>query len=322
MKSISLEEIAKKLASHQKIVFLSHTNPDGDTVGSVSALAYALKGAGKDICCLCDCDIPERLKFICGELYEKDISLSGEELIVSVDVAAPSMLGALDEKFSPIVDIQIDHHGKGIPFGKASYVDASAAAAGEIVFQLLTYMQLTSNIKAISSIYAAIASDTGCFKYSNTTAQTHMSAAYLLSLGVNSAEINEALFDTVSFESLSVYPLFLENCKVMYDGKVNLVLVTNKVKKKYSLKDSDLDELSAIARKVGGAELGIVIRQKDGSDCEYKVSMRSRAPISCSDICSKLGGGGHLRAAGATFFADAPENALESVLTLLSQYFK
>lgn len=311
MNTITTEKTAERLKEAENIILLSHTNPDGDTVGSVSALAYALKETGKSITCLCDTDIPERLRFICGDLYKKDYALSGNELIVSVDVASPEMLGALREKFEKLVEIRIDHHKKGTDFAKYNYVDADASAAGEIVFEILTCMKLTSCKKAISALYASIASDTGCFKYSNTTAKTHMIAAYLISLGANNGDINEALFESVSMRSLSIYPLFLKNNRVLQNGRVNLVTVTNHEKSELGLADSDLEELSSLSRQVNGADLGIVLRQKDGNDTTFKVSMRSRKSVNCANIAAFLGGGGHVRAAGATINADSIESALK-----------
>jgi len=322
MNNITIEGIAERIRQHRKFILLSHTNPDADTVGSVVALAHALKKNGNTVNCLCDCDIPDRISFIGKEFYSKDCSVHGDELIISVDVASPSMLGSLCEKFESIVDIRIDHHGKGGNFGKFNYVEPSAAAAGEIIFELLTYMQMINDAKVISSLYAAIASDTGCFRYSNTTAKTHMTAAYLLSLGAPASDINEALFETVSFSSLSIYPLFLESCQAIYNGRVNLITVSNEAKRRYGLCDSDLEELSSLSRQAGGAQLGIVIKQRDNSDKEYKLSMRSRKQINCSEIAAYFGGGGHIRASGATIYADSPEKATEAVIVALEKFFR
>ena len=322
MNNITLEDISKVLRAHSRFVIISHTNPDGDTVGSVSALASALRSIGAEVLCLCDCDIPQRLSFIADKSYAKDCDLRGDELIISVDVASSQMLGALKDKFADKVSIRIDHHGKGEDFAKFNYVDPSASAAGEIIFDLLASMNLLSIPSSIAGIYAAIASDTGCFRYSNTTAKTHMTAAYLLTLGAPQSEINEALFETVSMESLSIYPMFIENCTSLFDGSVNLVSITNECKKRYGVVDSDLEELSSLSRQVGGAKLGIVIRERDSKDGEFKLSMRSRKPLNCSQIAEYFGGGGHLRAAGATITAPDMEQAKALVIEALHKFIK
>ena len=163
---------------------------------------------------------------------------------------------------------------------------------------------LADRHKTPFAIHAAITSDTGCFKYSNTTAKTHMSAAYLISLGAAHAEIDEALFDTVTFGELGIYPLFLDNCRSLCGGRVTLVSISNEEKEKRGMKDTELDELSSLTRKINGTYLGIVLKQVDGSDDKFKVSMRSRAQVDCSVICAALGGGGHVRASGATITAE------------------
>ncbi len=317
--NITAEKAAEKIKKAKNIILLSHTNPDGDTVGSVCALAYALTECQKKVTCLCDSDIPERLRFICGDLYKKDCALTGDELIISVDVASPEMLGALSEKFAPLTKIRIDHHKKGSDFAEFNLVDSDASSAGEIVFEILSILKLTSCQRAISALYASIASDTGCFKYANTTAKTHMIAAYLISLGADHSEINEALFENLTLKSLEIYPLFLKNLKTLYSGRVNLVNVTNDEKASLGLVDSDLEELSSLSRQLNMASLGIVLRQKDGTFDTFKVSMRSRKGVNCSNIASYLGGGGHIRAAGATIKASNIEEAEKILLEALEK---
>ena len=312
MNNTSIGQIIDILKEKDDFVLLSHTNPDGDTVGSVTAFYLMLRKIGKRVRCLCDKKIPKRLYFICGDIYDDNYCISDSEYVISLDVASEIMLGENLENAAGRVDLRIDHHAKGSDFAKLNYVEPGASSCGEIVFDICAAMELTDPAIA-SAVYAAIASDTGCFKYSNTTAKTHMSAAYLISLGAAHAEINEALFDTVTFGEIGIYPLFLENSKSLYGGKVTLVSVSNEEKRKRGMKDTDLDELSSLARKVEGTYLGIVIKQVDDDDEKFKVSMRSRIQVDCSVICAALGGGGHVRASGATITADSIEQA-ENIL--------
>ena len=318
MNNTSVEQIVALLKEKDDFVLLSHTNPDGDTVGSVTALCLALRKAGKRVRCLCDIEIPERLRFICGGLYDKDFEIKDYEYVISVDVAAPLMLGKSLDTYAQRVDIKIDHHLKGTDFGKLIYVEPGASSAGEIIFDICVGMNLFDPAIA-SAIYAAISSDTGCFRYSNTTAKTHMTAAYLITMGAAHSEISEALFETVSYRELGIYPLFLKNSVRLYDERVLIVTVSAKDKLEFGLSDADLDELSSLSRKVSGTQLGIVIKQLDGSDNEFKVSMRSRRQVDCSVICASIGGGGHTRASGATVTADSIEEAKNTVMRALEK---
>ena len=303
MNNTSIGQIIDILKEKNDFVLLSHTNPDGDTVGSVTAFYLMLCKMGKRVRCLCDKKIPERLYFICGDIYDENYCISDGEYVISLDVASETMLGENLRNAVGRVDLRIDHHAKGSDFAKLNYVEPGASSCGEIVFDICAAMELTDPAIA-SAIYAAITSDTGCFKYSNTTAKTHMSAAYLISLGAAHAEIDEALFDTVTFGELGIYPLFLDNCRSLCGGRVTLVSISNEEKEKRGMKDTDLDELSSLTRKINGTYLGIVLKQVDGSDDKFKVSMRSRAQVDCSVICAALGGGGHVRASGATITAE------------------
>ena len=144
-----------------------------------------------------------------------------------------------------------------------------------------------------------------------------MTAAYLITMGAAHSDINEALFETVTFRELGIYPLFLRNAERLYDGRVLIVTVSDKDKKEYGLSDEDLDELSALSRKVSGTMLGIVVKQTDNFNNEFKVSMRSRKQVDCSVICVSLGGGGHTRASGATVIASDINEAKETVIKAL-----
>jgi len=318
MNEISISDMTDILRSRNNFVLISHTNPDGDTVGSVYAFYLMLKKMGKNVRCLCDKPVPQRIRFICGDVYDGDLTIRDGEYAIALDVASPNMLGKSLEQYADRIDLKIDHHSKNKSFAAYNYVDSSAAACGEIVFEIASALNVIDE-RIACAIYAAVSSDTGCFKYSNTTAKTHMIAAYLISLGARSAEINEALFDTIGINELNIYPLFLKNHKKYFDGRVIIIPVSRDDKKEYMLTDSDLDELSSLSRKPAGTCLGVVIKQVDNSDCEFKLSMRSRKQVDCSIIAASLGGGGHMRAAGATVKADSIQEATDMLLKALDK---
>lgn len=317
MSDFGISDIIKLIETGDNFVLISHTNPDGDTIGSTYAFYLMLKKMGKNVRCLCDKEVPRRLAFILKEnIYGNDYIIRDDEYVISLDVASANMLGRSLEQYASRVDLRIDHHGRSTPFARINYVEPGASACGEIVFDIAAGLNLIDRDIA-NAIFAAISSDTGCFRFSNTTAKTHMTAAYLLSLGANAAEINEALYDTVVYNELNIYPLFLDNCECLYNGHVNIVTVTNAEKRKYSLTDPELEELSSLSRRPAGTYLGVVIKQTDDNENEFKVSMRSRKQVDCAVICASLGGGGHVRAAGATIQASSIEEAKETVMNAL-----
>ena len=313
MNNITLPEIAQKLLLAQRIVLLSHTNPDGDTIGSVTALSRALKLCQKEVVCLCDIPIPERNLFICGEgTYATECELQDGDLVVSVDVASPQMLGKLRETFETRTDIRIDHHASADDFAAFNYVETHAAACAEIIFDLILLLPCTLCEEVASPLYTGLNTDTGGFRFSNTTARTHRVAAALMEAGAAAADICETLYENVTLESLQSNALFLEKCQLHMDGKILFLPITMADKERYGFTDENIEGYATLSRKIMGVELGMVLREKDRGG--YKVSMRSRKTVDSAALCALFGGGGHARAAGATIEADSFDEACKKLI--------
>ncbi len=316
MNNITLAEIAGRLMEAERILLLSHTSPDGDTIGSVTALARALESCSKQVVCLCDRPIPERNLFICGkERYLTDLETTDRDLIVTVDVASAQMLGGLAEKFSGQVDIRIDHHNSAEDFAAFNYVEPNSAACAEIVYQLITLLPVQMTPDIAGPLYTALHTDTGGFKFSNTTARTHQIAAALMNAGAPAEDICETLYENVSLDSLRANALFLEKMELYRDGRILLLPITLADKEKYRFTDEHLEGLASLTRKISGVQLGAVLREKDSGG--FKVSMRSRKTVNCAELCALLGGGGHIRAAGATIIVERFEDAKSTLLSVL-----
>lgn len=313
MNNVTLPEIAARLLAAGRILLLSHTNPDGDTVGSVTALSRALRLCGKETICLCDQPIPERNLFICGEgTYVTSCEICENDLVVSVDVASAQMLGGLREVFECRTDIRIDHHGIGEDFAAVNYVDPDAAACAEIVYELITHLPCDLCEEVASPLYTALNTDTGGFRFSNTTARTHRIAAALMEAGAAAADVCETLYENVTLESLQSNALFLEKYQLHMDGKILFLPITMADKERYGFTDENIEGYATLSRKIAGVELGMVLRERDRGG--YKVSMRSRKTVDSAALCALFGGGGHARAAGATIEADSFEEACRKLL--------
>ena len=311
--NITLAEIAERLLAADRILLLSHTSPDGDTVGSVTGLSRGLRLCGKEVVCLCDVAIPERNLFICGEdAYVTECEVRDTDLVVSVDVASPQMLGGLKDIFATRTDIRIDHHQTADNFATYYYVDHTAAACAEIVYDLLCLLPFEMGEAVASPLYTSLNTDTGGFRFSNTTARTHKIAAALMEAGANAADICEVLYENITLESLSSNALFLEKLQLYLDGKVLFLPITKADKERYGFTDDNIEGYATLSRKIAGVELGMVLREKDNG--AFKVSMRSRKSVNSATLCALFGGGGHVRAAGATIEADTFEEACQKLL--------
>lgn len=311
---VTLKDIALKLKNSDNIYILSHQNPDGDTMGSAFALHYALKQLGKNSKILCTDDVPKKFEYF-KEDYE-DIDFN-PELIVTVDIAAPQLLGIKLEQYKDKIDICIDHHRTNSIQATLKYVDIEAAATCEIMYELLVELGIKFTKLIADCVYTGICTDTGCFKFSNVTSKTFKTAGDLVDLGCNYADINRYLFDTKSRGRIEMEKQVLENMEFYCNNKVALIVISQEMLKKTGVDSAEIDGISAMPRQIEGVQIGITMREREEGG--YKVSLRTNEPIDASMICQNLGGGGHIRAAGCLInreLKEAKERLLGQIIPL------
>ncbi|MBE6732446.1 MAG: bifunctional oligoribonuclease/PAP phosphatase NrnA [Ruminococcaceae bacterium] len=302
-RDLSLRRTARYLKKHDNYIIITHASPDGDTLGAGYALYYGLKEIGKQASVICPDVIPKKYDYFVHETDHVDIN---NATVISVDVADKRLLGSLCEIFGDKIDLAIDHHISNTRFSKNLYLDADAAATCQIIFELLTLMRVNINTLTAKALYTGIATDTGCFKYSNVTYKTHIITAQLYEYPIDAAEINKLMFDMKSRRLLELEQTVLNTAEFHFDDRCMLLTVTADIQEKTGCSGPDLEGLSVISRSVEGVDAGVTIKQTD--DNEYKISLRTYPPLDASLICKKLGGGGHKGAAGASLEGD-----LESV---------
>lgn len=317
-----IKKICKLLTSHQNVLLITHKNPDGDAIGSTAALAKILEKTGKNTKILYPEEPPERLKFILsGRDYMTpdtiDTSFS-PDLIVTLDCAAASRLGVLEEAYASRVDLSVDHHLSNTPFAKKTYTDPKASAASELVYSIAKELEAQTVIDSIDAdmafpMYAGISSDTGSFKYSNTTAHTFNVCADLIKTGIDIAKISRLLFDTCPISKLRAEALGTERLKLYADGKIAVITMPEELLADTGITYDDCDDVVNIARKIAGVEVGIYLRNAKIPGV-FKVSMRSNEHFDVASICALHDGGGHLRAAGCAINSDTIDEAADIIL--------
>lgn len=315
---LSLSETVAHLLAAENPLILIHTKPDGDCYGSAAALSQIFTLLGKDSSIFSPEPIPERLGFIAALSDAKPYEEGRIYTPIAIDVASPSQLGAAEGRFSPV--LQIDHHARGIRFADF-YLDADAAAAGEIVYEIAKMLLAEGKISEIpprlaSAIYTAIASDTGCFRQANTTAKTHTVAAHLISLGADFAAVNHALFEAKSPRQMRAEATVMANIRLHMNDKVASFTSLKKDRERDGLLTEDFETSIDIVRAVKGVEVAVVVKEADTKENLYKISFRSTG-ADVSRVAAHFGGGGHIRAAGCTVEAENAEKALAMVLEML-----
>lgn len=311
----SLEHAASILRDAERVTILCHQFPDGDTLGAGSALCRGLRQLGKRAAVRCSDRIGPKFAFLFEGLEDDDFE---PDLVVSVDIADRTLLGEpLLSQYGGKIDLSIDHHRMGTPFAKEYYIDPTAAATCEIIFSLLKLLGVRLEKPVADALYTGVTTDTGCFKYVNTTPHTHRIAAELMEAGAESVDIDRAMFDTKSRARLELERRVLDSIRFTHDGEIALIRLTKRMIAESGAVEDDLDGIASIPRSIEGVRIGITLREKD--DGAFKVSMRARPPADASKICAGFGGGGHKGAAGCTL-KFPPEEAEAKILAAAERY--
>lgn len=321
MRALSLDELCDLVLNAENPLILMHCRPDGDTIGSAAALMHIFRALGREPRALSPDPLPRRLSFITEGLDMTAPDLSRDYTVITVDVASRGQLGALKDtlvgRLAPV--LMIDHHERGEAYAD-HYIRPNAAAAGEIIYELALRMHERGMLPALSqelvnSIFAAISSDTGCFKFSNTTEKTHLAAAHLLSLGADASEINRRLFDIKSLEQLRAEGYVQSHLQIHPSGRIAWTVITHAIRDSLGLLDEHFETAIDIVRALKGIEVAIAI--KESPDGRYKASFRSIG-LDVAAIAASLGGGGHVRAAGCSLSAPSAEAAAAAVVGMVA----
>ena len=311
---ISASAAASFLERSDKFVILTHASPDGDTLGSAYALADALCAINKRVFVVCPDKIPEKFGYLIKE-YEA----FEPETVVAVDIADEKLLGSLYDRYSGRVALCIDHHGSNTKYAEMLYLEADAAAACECIYNVINELGTKITPYMASCLYTGIATDTGCFKFSNTTPRSHRYAAELIEKGADYGEINRVMFEVKSRGRIAMERKVLENIEFYYGGRCAVITVTRDMIKETGCPLGDLDGVTAMSRQIEGVQIGVTIKEKP--DGKYKVSLRTFEPYNAADICAVFGGGGHVRAAGCEFSCDI-ENAKRQLLSAIGEVLR
>lgn len=303
--------ICEKLKSAERISILMHRRPDGDAVGSATALGEALSLLGKKVSLHCSDPIPAKYQFLLTE--NTPVGDTPEGTIVCVDLATAQMAETY-EAFAERADIVIDHHATNGGYGALSLVRPAAASCTEVLYDIITELGVFSSAIA-TSIYVGLATDSGCFKYDNTTAQTHSVAAQVMQKGnIAVGEINRKLFIEMSKAEFAIRKMAQEKTYSFADGKAQMMTVTREMMAKAGASESEMESLPSLPMQIEGTVMSACIKESDEN--HYRVSMRSNGSVDVSAICAIFGGGGHKAAAGCTLVGDldAVQNKLKEAM--------
>lgn len=314
-------EAAACLAAMDQVLILTHVRPDGDTIGSAAALCCGLRALGKTAYLLPNPELTATYApYAAPYLAEADFAPA---YVVSVDIAALSLLPENARPYQDRIALAIDHHPSQEFFARETCLEADSAACGEIVYDILRQLTPLTPEMALP-LYVAISTDTGGFIYSNVTAATHRAAAELMDTGIDYRAVNKLFFQTKSRVRMQLEAAMLAEAKFYDNNRTAVLSVPQSLLEKFHATESDAEDLSALGPQIQGVDCAVTMREL--GDGVWKFSLRTGKRVNATEVCRLLGGGGHARAAGATLEgvtqAEAEGKMLDAIARIVPDFKK
>ena len=315
MKILTRNECARYLLSRDNFCILSHRRPDGDTLGSTAALCRGLRSLGKTAHVLHNPEVSARFQWLHEGLSKE--AAEENDTIVTVDVASPGMLPLAFQHLLEKIDLRIDHHSAATSFTDCELVDGESASCAELVWDVLECMGVQPDQDIAEAAYVGLSTDTGCFRYSNTTAHTFATAAKCAAAGARVYELNQELFETNTLARLRMQAWIVDNMKLLRGGEMAVVAIPKRKELELGVTTDDMDNISSFPRTVAGVCMAATLRETD--DDGTKISVRAIPGYDATKVTVPFGGGGHKGAAGASLkmsLEDAAKAVEEAMLAL------
>lgn len=309
------------IEQHDNFLVVSHVSPDGDAASSTSAMGWMLKQLNKSFTMINEGKMPDKFRYLWRNDQVIDYSSStlnaSYKHVITVDCADYERIGKVQELFSnDVVLLNIDHHPTNDYFGAVNLIKDDAAATAELLYDLCEKLQIPWHEDLAICIYTGLMTDTGGFRYSNTTPKVMQIAAKLLQHGVNGHQLAEDLLEKLTMSHILLLKIALSSLTFSLNHKVGWICVTNEDIEKTQASHEDLEGLVNYPRNIEGVEVGLLFKEVD--KITIKVSFRSAGRVDVSLIAKELGGGGHMRASGCTVVGPMDQVILQ-VLALIER---
>jgi len=296
-----LNDIASLLKEGKKFLVASHKDPDGDAIGSALALSEALILYGKEVITYNAGPIPDSLSHLSGIERVVD-SIDPEfdfDALLVLDCGNIERVGEMHSVLSKIRPlINIDHHRNNSQFGDLNFVDDQSSSVGEIIYKLMKLADFPINKSIAENIFVSLQSDTGSFRYENTTSDTFHIAGDMVDWGVRPWKISRNVMDLYSLKKLKLLEITLKTIELYHSGMLGLLTITKEMQSKANAREFDSEGFVDYPRLIAGVEVGALI--KEAGKNFFKISLRSNDWVNVSDLARYFGGGGHPRAAAFT----------------------
>ena len=306
----TIHEASRWLLERDDFLILTHRRPDGDAVGSAIALCLGLRQLGKRAYIWANPQFtPRYAQRLAGLTTEAKTGT-----LVAVDLATESLLPPGGEDFAGKTQLCLDHHPSNTGYAAKTLVEARCAGCGEIIWELLETWQIPISKEMAEAVYIAISTDSGCFRFSNTTARTLHTAARCVEHGAEIFPINRELFEVKTRGRLRLEARLTEQMEFYANGTVAIACLPQEWVEELGVSEDDLDSISGFPRTIDGVLVGVMIRNSEPG--KAKMSVRTAPGYNASAYCAHLGGGGHAAAAGAAI-PGTLEDGKQAILQVL-----
>jgi len=318
------QPVIEAVTAAERIVLITHCNPDGDGIGAQQALYDALSEAGKQVSMHNRDGVPRIYQFLAyadkvgqGDWQQAQTA----DLIIALDCGAFGRLGMPESFFAGATLINIDHHASNKLFGDINVVDARYCAAGAMIFDLILAMQKPLTKAAATAIYAAVMTDTASFRLDSATSAVYRLAASLIEAGAEPWPISVNVYESRSLAGMKMMTACLSTLEIKHQGRSAWMYVTQEIYQETGADVEDTEGLIDYARSIDGVEVAVFIRVDERDSRRWKISFRGKTWANVGNLAATLGGGGHAYAAGCMLqgsFAEVCEQVEQAVNHTLS----
>ncbi|MGM0453700.1 MAG: DHH family phosphoesterase [Thermodesulfobacteriota bacterium] len=302
-----MKQIINHLKKSKRILIASHIQPDGDAIGASLAMGLALEEIKKKIQIFNESGLPAVYQFLPSihRIKQEPGDISAYDTAIVIDCSDLQRIGAVAEAVSRIPTvINLDHHITNTRFGHYQYIDAKAAASAEIVYRLIRAMDVPITTAMAYAIYTAIMSDTGSFRFSNTTPEAFKICHEMLEYGADPHQVAHHVYETISLNRIKLLNMLFDTIEISDDGRLSIMTLTQNMLKVTETEITDVNGLINYAKRIENVRVAALLyerankRQPGKATSHFHVSLRSDGNVNVALIASAFGGGGHPTAAG------------------------
>lgn len=306
---MSLKKVSACIKRNKNFLVTTHTSLEGDALGSELAFYGLLKALGKNATIVNEDNVPYGYDFLAGlkhvKKFKKNLKGIKFDCFVNLDCSGPRRCGQvykLNKDNKPILNI--DHHISNEKFGEINWIEPTASSCSEMIYRLFKELHVPFDRDTALALYVGMVTDTGCFRYANTTSFTHKAVSELLRYNINASEVYRNIYGNVPFQDMELLTKILPKIRITASGKIAWFQIRRRMLMQRKISFDLTEHILSFARAIKGVEVAVLFREDLDTKNEVRVNLRSQGRVDVNKIACFFNGGGHRTASGATVQGD------------------